>query len=412
MKKKIFIVGSSANAYSLAKYFALKEDKFEVHISSGSDLVSDFAIKADIRDNNVAELLKYAITNSIDLTVVVSKDAIRADIVSDFRENSQAIFAPDAECSNFATSRSAAKKFLYKQHILVPKFGIFEKAQLAIDYLKTAQYPVLITTDSDSENSVRAVCISEPQAKVCVNDIFSQDEERVVIEEYIYGHPYTLYVISDGYQALPICPVGDYRFLEDGDGGMYTQGVGAFAPDYKLSFDTVNKMLTKDVNNIINYLQKRGNPYVGILGVEAVLKPDNTYIITGFTPFFKEHDADVVLSLIESDLYEIMEACANGSFSDDYDEIMTSEMSAVSCVLSSRVNNSKVSGLDVDDERILISHFSTRRNKYFECLTNKGRVMTVTATASTVSGARQLLYDTIEDIVFDGKKFRKDICAD
>ena len=148
------------------------------------------------------------------------------------------------------------------------------------------------------------------------------------------------------------------------------------------------------------------------MGVEAVLRPDDSYIITGFTPFFKEHDSDVVLSLIKSDLFEIMEACANGSFSDDYNEINTSAMSTVSCVLSSRIGNSKVFGLDAEDDRVSISHFGTKRNKYFEYLANKGRTMTITACSSTVSGAKRLMYDTIEDIKFDGKKYRADICAD
>ena len=124
-KKKILIVGSSANAYSLAKYFAAKTDRFEIFAAPGNKLVSEYATKVDIRENNVAELLKFAITNDIDLTIALSKEAIRADIAADFRENSQLIFAPGAECSNFATSRAAAKKFLYKQHIAVPKFGIF-----------------------------------------------------------------------------------------------------------------------------------------------------------------------------------------------------------------------------------------------------------------------------------------------
>ena len=412
-KKKILIVGSSANTYSLAKYFATKAGRFEIFAAPGNKLISEYATRVDIRENNVAELLKYAITNDIDLTVAVSKEAIRADIATDFRENSQLIFAPGAECSNFATSRAAAKKFMYKQHISIPKFGIFEKTQLALDYVKDAQYPLLITSDTDNENSVRAVCNSVQNARICINDIFGMDEDRVVIEEYIYGHPFTLYVITDGYQTLPICAVGDYRFMEDGEGGLYTQGVGAYAPDYKVSFDTINKILNKEVSTIVTSFQKRGKPYLGILGIEAVLKEDESYIITGFTPFFKDHDSDLILSLLDSDLYEIMEACANDSFADDYEEILTNSLSAVSCVLSSRIDSSVISGLDtIEDDRTHVSHFGTKTNNYFEYLTNKGRTMVITQTASTISRAKNLLYENIENINFEGKRFRKDICAD
>ncbi len=411
-KKKILIVGSSANAYSLAKYFA-DFGTFEVFVAPGNSLVADFATRVDIRENNVSALLKFAITNNINLTIAVSKEAIRADIASDFRENAQPIFAPEAECSNFATSRAAAKKFLYKQHIPVPKFGIFEKPLLASEYIKTAQYPLLITTDYDNENSVRTVCINLNNAQTCINDIFGMDEDKVVIEEYIYGHPFTLYVVTDGYLTLPVCAVGDYRFLEDGDGGFYTQGVGAFAPDYKLSADTINQLLNKEIATIMKASSKKGSSYIGILGVEGVLKSDDSYIITGFTPFFKEHDIDIVLSLIDSDLYNIMHACANDSFADDYEEIQCNSLSAVSCILSSRVNHTLITGLDtIDDENIKISHFGTKRNKYFEYLANKGRAMAITQTASTLSRARNLLYENINCIKFEGKKYRKDICSD
>lgn len=411
MKKKVLIVGSSANSYSLAKYFSKRDSEFDIYVAPGNDMVSEFATRVDIRENDVAELLKYAITNDIDITIAVSKEAIRADIVSDFRENSQMIFAPDAECANFAISRAAAKKFLYKLHIPVPKFGIFEKSQPAIDYVKNAQYPLLVTSDEDNENSVRAVCSSFSQAQICINDIFSMDEERVVIEEYVYGHPFTLYIVTDGYQSLPVCCVGDYRFLEDGDGGLYTQGVGAFAPDYKVSFDVIDSLMNREVNTILQALQKRERPYLGVLGVECVLKSDGKYIITGFAPFFKEHDADVVFSLVETDFYSVMEACANGSFADDYEEIKTNSLSAVSCILSSRVKDSEIIGLDaVEDENTLISYFGVKRNKYFEILTVKGRNMVVTQTSSTLSRARDLLYENLDLIKFEGKKYRKDIC--
>ena len=411
-KKKILIVGSSANTYSIAKYFAKTKNEFEIFVVPGNDIVSKFATRIDIRESDISELLKFAITNDINLTVVTSKEAIKNDIAGDFRENSQLIFAPEAKCANFATSRAYAKKFLYKLQIKCPKFGIFDKAQFAYEYAKNAQYPLLITTDNDNENSVRAVCSSIQHAQTCINDIFGQGDDIVVMEEYIYGHPFTLYIITDGYQALPICAVGDYKFLEDGDGGIYSKGCGAFAPDYKVPLEIIDRIINKDVSLIIKSLQKQGKQYVGILGIEAVLKSDNTYIITGFAPFFKEHDTDIILSILDTNLYNLMKSCANDSFSDEYDEIPTNSMSAVSCIISSRFSGSIISGLDEDDDEYsIISHFGTKRNKYFEYLTNKGRTISVTQSAATLSRARTLLYENINNIKFEGRKYRKDICA-
>ena len=410
-KKKVLIVGSSAKEYALAKYFSKNEFVEQVYIAPGNSASSEFAKRIDIRENSVSELLKFAIKNDIDLTIASSKEAISADIASDFRENSQPIFAPDINSANIAIFKSTTKKFLYKQHIQTPKFGIFEKQQPATDYLKNANYPLLITSDIDKENSVRAVCNNERQAEICINDIFKQNEEKAIIEEFLYGHPFTFYVITDGYQALPIGVVADYKFREDGDAGLYTLGMGAYLPDYKISTDNINKMMNSVIFPILETLQNRQHPYIGILGIEGVLKDDNITII-GLTPFLKDHDAQAVINSVDIDLYSLMEACANGSFADDYENIPIKDISYISCVLYSKKADAIITGLELTDDTTDIGHFATHRNEFLETLTNKGRTLVVTQAAATFTRAKELLYDNIEDIYFDGIKYRRDICAE
>ena len=411
-KKKILVVGSSAKEYALAKYFSEDKNIETVYVAPGNPLVCEFAQCVDIRENSVSELLEFAIKNGIDLTVASSSEAIKSDITSYFRENSQLIFAPDKESASFAISRAYAKKFLYKQHIKIPKFGIFDKLSSALDYVKNERYPLLITADEDTENSVRTIATTVNFAQTCLNDIFLQDEDKAVIEEYEYGHPFTLYVITDGYQALPLTVVGDYKFLEDGDAGLFTPGSGAYVPDYKVSFDVVEKMMNSVVEVCLSAHQRKGNPYVGILGVDAVLKSDDSFVIVGFTPFFKEHHIQAVLNSLDTGLYEIFEACANGSFAHDYEDIPLKDISSVSCVLFSRNSNSVITGLELVDDTTDITPFGITQNSYFEKLTNKGRTMVVTQTSSTISRARELLYDNVEEISFNGKKYRRDICAE
>ncbi len=411
-EKKILIVGSSAKEYALAKYFVENSKADKVYVAPGNVAVEEYAERVDIRETAVSELLEFAIKNEITLTVVTSDDAIRADIVGDFKENSQPVFAPSAGASNFITSRAAAKKFLYRMHIPTAKFGIFEKQQLAIDYVKNENFPLLITTDKNSETDVRAVCSTIPLAVTCINDIFLRNENKVVIEEFLYGHQFTLYVITDGYLAIPIAAVGDYKFQEDGDGGLFTLGSGAYLPDYKVSLDVIDNMMEYVVNPIMLNLQKKQKPYCGVMGIECVLNKDSKPSVIGFTPFFKDHDTQAVLNSLNIDLYDVMIACINGSFADDYSEIPLNEKSILSCVLSARNGGSVITGLELVDDTTDISYFNTGKNNYFETLTNKGRTLVVTQSAATFSRARELLYDNIADIYFDGKKYRRDICID
>lgn len=411
-KKKVLIVGSCAKEYALAKYLSKNNEIEKVYIAPGNVASGEFAERIDIRENDVQGLLEFAIKEEINLTIVPSQEAIRADIAGLFQANSQLIFAPSAESSKFAISRAAAKKFLYKLHIPTPKFGIFEKNSLALDYVKDSKMPILITADVDNENSVRSVCTTSELSKTFVNDLFLREEPRVVIEEYAYGHPFTVYVMTDGYCALPFAAVGDYKFMEDGGAGIFTRGMGAYVPDYKVSLDVVGNITENVVNPVIKNLEKRNCPYLGILGVECVLTGDNNYTVTGFTPFLKEHDTQAVLNSLDTDLYRLFEACAVGSFADDYTEIRVNDLSTVSCVLYARNTGAVITGLEMVDDSTEVTHFNTSKNNYFEYLTNKGRTLVLTQTASTLSRARELLYDNVEDIYFEGKKYRRDICAE
>lgn len=411
-KKKVLIVGSSAKEYALAKYFSNDKEIEEVYIAPGNAASAEFTQRVDIRENAVQELFEFAIKQDITLTVAPSVEAIKADIAGFFQANSQLIFAPGAASSAFTISSAAAKKLLYKLHIPTPKFGIFDKQQLAVNYIENAQLPVLVTSKEDNENSVRAVCADTLLAITSVSDIFNSGENAAVIEDYVPGHPFTVYFMTDGYCAIPFATTGDYKFMEDGNGGLYTLGMGAFVPDYKISLEVVGDITDNVVYPVLKNLQKRRIPYLGILGVECVLQPDTSYTVTKFTPFLRDHDAQAVLTSLETDLYRLFEACAVGSFADDYDDIPVSDLCSVSCVLAARNEGAVITGLECVDDSTVITHFNTTKNNYLEYLTNKGRTLVLTQTASTFTLARKLLYDNVKEVCFNGKKYRKDICAE
>lgn len=406
-KKKILIVGHSLKEYVLAK--ALSENGHKVFVAPGYKEMAKFAELVDIREDNPEELLTFAVRNEIDLTIAPEKITISTDIAEVFNANSQLIFAPNKNSSNFACSKAFAKKFLYKLHIPTPKFGIFDKPAFANDYIKNAKYPLIISADSLSENSVQSVCTNYNIAKTCLSDMTFQNEEKVVVEDYQYGHKFSFYVITDGYQALPLGVVGDYKFLGEGDSGLYTSGSGAYLPDYKVSFDDVQELMETVVFKILDEQQRLGQPYLGILGLDCVLKNNNEILIIGFEPFLKDHDVWAVINSVDVDLLELFVACANGSFADDYEEIPIKDLSTVSCVLFSQKENSVISGLEKLSDETELAFWDVNTNEYFEKLTVKGRNVLVSQTAATLARAKQELYENIEEISFSGKKYRKDL---
>ncbi len=405
-KKKVLIVGNSAKEYALVKKF--KNYDCDIFVLSGNSAISELAECVDIREENVQEILEYVLENAIDLIIVTSEVAIKNNIAELFQTNNQLIFCPTAQSAQFTLSRSAGKRFLYKLRVPTPRFGIFDKLPLAIDYLKNAPMPQVIRADENSNSADRLVCTTFAASKTFVEDLFNKDENKVVLEDYVYGHEFTIYVVTDGYSALHLATVANYKFAEDGDGGILTSGVGAYTPDYKISSDIENSVMQNVVERVLASLQRKETPYLGVLGIDCVLTSDGSFVTLDFKPFLSDHDAEAVLNLVDENLLTLFEACAVGSFADDYEKIDVSDNSSVSCVISSRKKGEIIKGLELVESDI--THFATTKNKYFEYETVEGKTLVLTKTAKTLSRARKHLYEDVELISFSGKKCRNDIC--
>lgn len=408
--KKILIVGSSAKEHALASVFAKYDFIEKIYAAPGNDVMGEFCERVDIRPENTSELLNFVLENAVDMTICSDESAVKADLVSLFQANGQLIFGPSASSALPAISKSTGKKLFYRLRIPTPKFGIFEKQQPAIEYLKKSEFPVVIRTDESTEGADRQVCNNIQTASVFVEDLFVSGAQKILLEDFVYGHEFIMYVITDGYHFLPLTTFANYKFMSDGNGGILTPGMGGYCPDYKLSYEIQNRILYEVVEPVISSLASKETPYLGILGVEGVLTSSGEFTILELKPFLANHDCQAVLNLINENLYTLFEACAVGSFADDYDAIDVFENSSVSCVLSSgKLKDNLISGLELADD-LDINHFNTRRNEYMEYLTSGGRTVVLTRTASTLSRARELLYENVDVINFSGKKYRKDIC--
>lgn len=409
--KNIFIIGNSATEYSLAQKFSTLEEVGKIFVAPGNDAMKEFCTIVDIREDNPQELLEFALENAIDLTIASSEKSIKSDVASLFQENHQMIFAPSVASANICTSKAAGKKFMYKNRISCPKFAIFDKASLAIDYVKNSRMPIVIKTDEHQEGKGVLVCQSFSIAQAFINDLFDSGEKKVIIEDFILGHEFSFYVITDGYKALPLGSVANYKYSLEGNGGLITPGVGAFVPDYKISKQVEKKILQQIIYPTLNTLARSHTPYVGVLGVDCIMTSQDYLYAIEFNSFLQTPDSQGILTILEEDLYQLMHACAIGSFADDYEKLTISDAYAVSCVLSTGKREcSIIYGLDELDESTQVAHFNTRKNEYLEYETTKGgRTLVLTRTAKTLSRATETLYDEISLINFEGMKYRKDI---
>lgn len=409
-KINILIVGTCASSYALAKKLYSYLNTGKIYVSGNSCIKSNIYECIDIREDDLTGLLKFCLENNIHLTIPVCDKALKTDIVSFFHSNGQNIFAPSKYICDTILNKISCRKFLYKNGAKGPKFAIFNKFQNAIDYLKTSSFPVLIKCQhQDGLNDDRMICPTIRYASDYMEKLFTNGETDVLIEDYIYGNNFTIYYITDGYSALPITSVANYKF-ENGDcEGTYTDGVGCYCPYYRVTKEILDD-INQTVNNILESFQHLKETYIGILGIECILKNDGEVLIEDIKPFLQNHDAHSVLNLIEGNLLEIFQACINGAFSDDFEQIQTNNLCTATIVVSSDTENQLIKGIDniEDIENLDFINAKQIEEKY---LTTQGQCFAITRFSKTLTRAKHYLAQDLSVINFNGMKYRKDIIS-
>ena len=282
---------------------------------------------------------------------------------------------------------------------------------MAQDYIKNLKKPFVIKTN---EPSSAIILTSDKSVKTILDSYYAQKNAKVLIEDYIWGVPFSFYAITDGYKALPIGSSIMYKHALEGNGGQLTNGMGACVPNYKLTVENEYFIMDNVVYPILEYAETNYCPYIGILGINGILTEDGSIQILVFEPFMQDSDCSAILNILDTDLYSLIETCIIGSFSDEVDYIPQKDLYATSLVLNCKNKNNNeniIYGIDKLDEDIEISYFpQTKKNKYLEYEANSGSVAVLTAFARTVTSSTNKIYHEAENINFNGISYRKDIC--
>lgn len=407
--KNILIIGTGARVEALAKRLKKDNRVEEIYAAPGNPFTSKNYKNIDIREDDLTGLLKFAIENNVDLTVPVTEKALNSDVVSFFSTNGQNIFGPTFDACSIAINNADGKKFLYKIHAQTSKFGIFDKIQQAEDYLKNAAFPVTIKCGKYSDREEDLIVSSTMSlAREFLSVQFAKNETDILIEEFTYGKNFTVYFITDGYSALPLTTVANYKFMQDGDSGLYTKGLGCYAPDYQISQLVVSRV-ENIIKNTLASLANKNYPYMGIIGVECVLTGEDKFMVNEFKPFLQEHDISAVLNLIDDNLIDIFLSCINGFFADEYETIKINDLSAVAVTVLSRQFNKPIKGLENLEDLDNVDFINIKKANDNTYLTGKGAILSITKTASTLSRAKKYLYEDLSELKFEGIKYRKDI---
>jgi phosphoribosylamine---glycine ligase len=397
---QVVVVGSGAREHALAWRIAQSPALTELHAAPGNPGIAEIGHCHPVRAEDSDGLLSLAQTLQADLVVVGPEGPLVAGLGDVLRRNGIAVFGPSAAAARIEGSKSFAKDVLQSA-------GVPTAQTLAV-----ARAPCVVKADGLASGKGVFVCHTHEQVDDALRAVrrFGGD---FVIEELLEGDEVSLFALSDGARLVALGAAQDFKRLDDGDEGPNTGGMGAFSP---VSIpDTVDALVERIHLPVIEELARRGTPFVGCLFAGLMLTADGPKALE-FNARFGDPETQVLMPRVEGDLLEVLVAAAHGDLAGL--SVMTSGDAAVTVVLAgpdyparSDYAGAPIEGLaEASATGALVFHGGTAVRDG-GVVTNGGRILSVTATASTVPDARDKAYAATDLISFDGARFRRDIAA-
>ena len=417
-KKNIFIIASGGREHAVG--WKLKQSPLvgKIYFAPGNPGTATVGINTNIPATDFDAQIKFVKENNIDFTVGAPDDILAAGVVNAFQKAGLKIFGPTKEATQIESSKAFAKQLMKEENIPTAKYKIFTDAKKAKVYIKKQGAPIVIKASGLAlgKGVVVAQTLEEALAAIddaMINKIFGEAGNEVVIEEFLQGKEVSIHAFSDG-EHIALFPTSrDHKPIFEGNKGPNTGGMGTIAPLVEISAKQLEEIKQKIVLPAIKGLKKRGMPFVGCLYPGLMMTKEGPKVIE-FNSRFGDPEMESYMRLLESDLYEILNACVDGTL--DKLTITWTQKSACCIILASAgypASSHKgdvISGLDNLPHDVVAFHLGTKAVDE-KVVTNGGRVLGVTAVGATLDDALELAYKQIGKtaIHFDGMQYRKDI---
>ena len=417
---KILVIGSGGREHALVWKLAQSPRVTQLYCAPGNAGISQQAICVPIAVDDLLGLQKFAEGERIDLTVVGPEAPLALGIADVFRRNKLKVFGPTKNAARIESSKAFAKELMLRQKIPTAQSRTFENASAAIQYLDSQPVPIVVKADGLAQGKGVVVAQSHEEAREAVLNMLEQHAfgaagQRVIIEECIQGEEVTLMAFADGKTVAPMLAAQDHKRVGEGDTGLNTGGMGAYAPA-PLATPALRYTLMREVlYPVIEGLSRVGSPFFGVIYAGVMVKDGVPYVLE-FNARFGDPETQVVLPLLKTDLVDVLEAVVEHRLEQLH--IEWSEESAVCVVMSSGgypgaySTGIPISGIpDIgSSDSTMVFHAGTAW-KGEQIVTSGGRVLGVTAVRQTLAQAKSRAYESLQGIRFDGQYYRNDIAS-
>jgi phosphoribosylamine--glycine ligase len=423
---KILILGSGGREHALAWKLAQSPSVSRLFCVPGNPGISSQAELLPVDASDLHALADLVQKEGIDLTVVGPEQPLADGVVDLFRDRGLAIFGPTRDASALEWSKAFAKEFMKRHGIPTAAFTKFTADQLAEarDYVGSSTLPLVLKADGLAAGKGVLICsrkdeASEGLSRMMAEKAFGDAGATVVVEEYLEGIEASVFAISDGEKFVTLAPAQDHKRAYDGDRGMNTGGMGAYAPAPFVTREIMETVRQRIIAPTLQGMAAEGRPYTGCLYVGLMLTEGGPKVVE-FNARFGDPETQVVLPLYQGDFAGLLHGAAHGRIpAETFGSGLDSPPGHALCVVAasdgypgSYRKGMEIRGLESLEGKdgIAVFHAGTSA-KEGTLVTSGGRVLGVTAYVreGSLADAQRNAYEALSGISFDGMHYRRDI---
>ena len=419
MGHKVLVVGGGGREHALVWGLLRSAQVDEVFAAPGNPGMAAEAgchVVPETSANDLDAIVALAQLEEVSLVVVGPEDPLVAGLVDRLAEAGIAAFGPSEAAARLEGSKAHCKEFLLAHGIPTGAAATFTDADDAIAYLNGLDAVPVVKADGLAAGKGVIVAESRDEAANAIRDIlvdrrFGDAGSEVLLEERLTGPEVSVLAFCDGTDYVLMPAAQDHKRLLEGDEGPNTGGMGAFHPSPIADADLLAEVASTVIGPTLAGMAAEGRPYRGVLYAGMMLTEAGPKVIE-FNCRFGDPECQVVIPLLESDLYDTLQACVEGRLADA--EVRWADQAAVTVVLASggypvsSTPPAPIGGLDAVPDDCVVFHAGTKLIDGVVQVSG-GRVLAVTSVKPTLAEAAEAAHAGVAAIDFDGAQHRSDI---
>lgn len=404
---KILVIGSGGREHAIIHQLSLSKHKPEIFAAPGNAGMN--AERVNIKVTDKEALLKFALENKIDLTVVGPEASLATGIVDLFMENGLKIFGPKKNAAIIEGSKEFAKDLMKKYNIPTSDYATFSNFNEAKAYVLKKGAPIVIKYDGLAAGKGVVVAKTIDEAIKALEDMLLDKtfgDASVVIEDFLEGPEFSLMAFVNGNKVFPMVIAQDHKRAYDNDLGPNTGGMGAYSPVPIISDSDVKYAVKEIMQKAADAMVSENRSFLGVL-YGGLMKTKDGIKVIEFNARFGDPETEVVLPRLESDFVDVIMDVIDGKDVD----LKWDKNPRLGVVMASKgypgsyEKGYEIKGLDKCD---LVFHMGTKKenDKYY---TDGGRVLLVVGKGKTLKDAQKDAYNNVSKIDCENLFYRKDI---